>query len=131
MSAPILMMVIVFGLLVLGLLVLVVWLMRKNDPGTEMEGMHPPGYGVGIGISIGAGFGVALGMAMKNLGLGIGIGVALGVALGGVWEQRNKDKVRPMTEQEKKAQRLGILLGIILLLIGVGVFTFLLWSRGR
>jgi ABC-type spermidine/putrescine transport system permease subunit II len=131
MSAPILTMLIVFGFLVIGLLILVVLSMRKNNLGTEMEGMHPQGYGIGIGMSIGTGFGVALGIALENLGLGIGIGVAIGAAIGGAWEQRNKNKIRPLTEQEKRGQRLGIIIGIIILLTGVGVFTALLLSRGR
>ena len=131
MSAPILIMLIVFGLLVIGLLAFAVLFMRKNNLGSEMEGMHPQGYGVGMGVSIGTGFGVALGIALENIGLGIGVGVAIGAALGGAWEQRNKDKIRPLTEQEKKVQRLGIIVGIIILLIGVGVFTALLLARGR
>jgi hypothetical protein len=131
MSAPILTTLIVFGLLVIGLLILVVLSMRKNNLGTEMEGKHPQGYGIGIGMSIGTGFGVALGIALENLGLGIGIGVAIGAAIGGAWEQRNKNKIRPLTEHEKRGQRLGIIIGIIILLIGVGVFTALLLSRGR
>ena len=131
MSAPILTMLIVFGLLVIGLLVFAVLSMRKNKLGTEMEGMHPQGYGVGMGISIGTGFGVALGLALENLGLGIGVGIAIGAALGGAWEQRNKDKIRPLTKQESQVQRLSIIVGVVIMLIGVGVFTALLFSRGR
>jgi heme/copper-type cytochrome/quinol oxidase subunit 2 len=128
MSTPIFIMIIVIGLLVIGLLALLVLYLRKNNLGANMDGMHPQGFGLSMGISIGAGFGVALGTALKNLGLGIAIGVTIGIVFGGVWEYRNKDKIRPLTEQEKKVQRLGIILGIIMLLIGVGVFMALLLS---
>jgi hypothetical protein len=131
MSTPILVMLIVFGLLVVGLLVFAALSVRKNDVGPEMEGKRPQGYWVGTGMSIGAGLGVALGLVFDNLALGIAIGAGFGIAIGTALEQKNKDKIRPLTEQEKKGQRLGMTVGIVILLIGVAVFTALLFLRAR
>lgn len=122
--------VIVFALLVVGLLIVAAMALRTSNPRPEFQGMHPQGYWVSMGISIGAGFGVALGLVLGNLALGIPIGAAIGSVLGGVWEQRNKDKIRPMTEQEKKIQQWGVIFLIFMLLIGVGVFAALLFLRG-
>jgi len=130
MSPFILITIIVFALLVVGLLIVAAVSLRNSNPPPEHQGMHPPGYWVSMGISIGAGFGVALGLALGNIALGIPIGAAIGSVVGGIWEQRNKDKIRPLTEQEKKMQRWGIVVGVFILLIGMGVFTALLLLRG-
>ena len=120
---------IVFALLVVGLLVFAALSIRKNDLGPEMEDKHPQGYWTGTGMSIGLGLGVALGLVFDNLPLGIAIGAGFGIAIGTALEQKNKDKIRPMTEQEKKVQRWGVIVGIVMLLIGVAVFTALLFLR--
>lgn len=122
--------IIVFALLVVGLLIVAAVSLRNANPSPEFQGMHPQGYWVGVGISIGAGFGVALGLVLGNIALGIPIGAAIGSVIGGLWEQRNKDKIRPLTEQEKKVQIWGVIVGIVMLLIGVGVFAALLFLRG-
>jgi hypothetical protein len=84
------------------------------------EGKRPQGYWVSIGISLGIMFGVAIGLALEDLA--IGIGAAL--------EQKNKDDIRPLTEQEKKRRSLGILIGLatLFLLIGLSVVILLLRS---
>jgi hypothetical protein len=122
---------IVFALLVVGLLVFAALSIRKNDLGPEIEDKYPQGYRVGTGMSIGLGLGVALGLVFDNLALGIAIGAGFGIAIGTALEQKNKDKIRPMTEQEKKVQRWGVIVGIVMLLIGVAVFTALLFLKVR
>ena len=55
----------------------------------------------------------------------------MGVAIGAALEQKNKDKLRPLNEQEKKMQKWGVALGVLLLLIFAGLFAFLFFLRGR
>ena len=87
---------------------------------------QPKGYWISMGMSIGAGFGVALGLVFDNLALGIAFGAGFGVAIGAVLEQRNKDKIRPLTAQEQRLQRWGIGLGLLMLLVFVGIFVLIL-----
>ncbi len=75
---------------------------------------HPRGYWMGVGISIGVAIGAALGPIFDNLGAGIGIGIAIGTAIGASLEQRNKDNLRPLTEQEKMRRKRSITIGLIL-----------------
>ena len=124
---------IVFGLIVFGaLIVFIIWLQRSGTEAnlTDNE-IRPQGYWIGIGISMGAGFGVAMGLVLDNLALGIAMGAGAGVAIGAALEQKNKDKLRPLNEQEKKMQKWGVALGILLLLVFAGLFVFLMLLRGR
>jgi predicted MFS family arabinose efflux permease len=92
---------------------------------------HPKGYWVGIGISIGIAIGAGLGPIFDNFGVGIGVGVALGAAIGTALEQRHKDELRPLTEQEKVSQRRSILIGVALttLLVIGSIIAYLLVGR--
>jgi hypothetical protein len=81
---------------------------------SKNESKHPKGYWMGIGISIGIAIGVALGPVFDNFGTGIGIGVAIGVGIGASLEQRNKDNLRPLTEEEQKRQKRGVAIGLAL-----------------
>lgn len=123
---------IVFAVLTVGFLVVAAISLRNSNPAPDFQGQHPPGYWVSIGLSTGAGVGVALGLVLGNLALGIPIGAAIGSVIGGVWEQRNKDKIRPLTAQEEKVQRWSVIVGIVMLLLGAGIFTATLWLvQGR
>ena len=81
---------------------------------SKNESKRPKGYWMGIGISIGIAIGVAMGPIFDNFGVGIGIGVAIGSGLGASLEQKNKDNIRPLTEQEQKRQKLGVVIGLAL-----------------
>jgi hypothetical protein len=52
-------------------------------------------------------------MALENTGAGIGVGIALGATIGGSLEQRNKDNLRPLTEEEKQRQKRSITVGLV------------------
>jgi len=119
---------IVFGLIAFGaLIVFVIWMRRSaNETSLDDNELRPQGYWIGIGISIGAGFGVAMGLVFDNLALGIAMGAGAGVAIGAALEQKNKDKLRPLNEQEKTMQKWGVILGLLMLLMFAGVFAFLL-----
>ena len=125
--------IIVLALIVVSALVLVAVAIRKSsvDSIQSDEELHPRGYWVSLGISIGAGFGVALGLVFDNLALGIAMGAGLGVAIGSALEQKNKDQIRPPTEQEQKIRKWGVVLGLLMLLVFAGIFTFILVMRSR
>ena len=126
--------IVVYGLIVFGVLIIFIIWMRRSAAEANLagdEGLRPQGYWIGIGISIGAGIGVALGTAMGNIALGIPIAVGAGVAIGPALEKQNIDKIRPLTEQEKKLQKWGVALGIILLLVFIGLFAFLFFLNAR
>ena len=118
---------VVFGLIVLSALIFVSMQRSKTKTNLADSELQPQGYWISIGISIGAGFGVALGLVLDNLALGIAIGAGFGVAIGSALEQKNKDKLRPLTEQEKKIQKWGVVLGLLVLLVLIGVFVTLLF----
>lgn len=93
---------------------------------TIYESRHPKGYWMSVGISIGIAIGVALGPIFDNFGVGIGIGVALGAALGTSLEQRKKNNLRPLTEQEQKRQKRSITIGLALT-AGLGVLLIIVY----
>jgi hypothetical protein len=98
---------------------------------SKNESKHPKGYWVGIGISIGIAIGAGLGPIFDNFGVGIGIGVAIGAGIGTALEQRHKDELRPLTEDESKHQKRGITIGLAVAVI-LGVFlvvVYLLQAR--
>lgn len=123
--------ILVFALIVVVALIIIAAAMNKSNRNIfpADDEMHPQGYWTGVGISIGAGFGVALGLLFDNLALGIAIGAGFGVSIGAALEQRNKDEVRPLTEQEKTQQKWGVTLGILMLLLFVGIFLTILFLR--
>ena len=77
-----------------------------------------------VGISIGVAIGVAMGPIFENIGIGIAIGVAIGSGIGASLERKNKDNIRPLTEEEQKRQKLGIVIGLAL--VGILVLTLII-----
>jgi len=88
------------------------------------ERKYPKGYWMGVGISIGVAIGVAMGPLFDNIGVGIAVGIAIGSGIGASLEQKNKDNIRPLTEQEQKRQKLGVVIGLAL--IGILVLTLVI-----
>jgi hypothetical protein len=123
--------ILVFALIVLGALIAVAIVIRNSSSDTTYNDQesHPQGYWIGIGMSIGAGFGVAMGLVFDNLALGMAMGAGFGLALGTAYERRNAGNLRPRTEQELTFQKWGIAAGVLILLLMVGIFTFLLFLR--
>lgn len=89
---------------------------------SKNEGKHPRGYWMSIGLSIGVAIGVALGPLFENIGIGIAVGIAIGSGIGSALEQKNKDNIRPLTEQEKTRQKRSVTVGLAL----VSVMTVIL-----
>lgn len=92
---------------------------------------HPKGYWMGVGTSTGVAIGAALGIALENIGAGIAICLAIGAGIG-IWlEQRNKDKIRLLTEHEKRMQKWALTVGLASLLILAGLLIVLMSLRMR
>ncbi len=91
---------------------------------SKREIKHPKGYWMGVGISIGVAIGVALGPLFDNLGIGIAVGIAIGSGIGASLEQKNKDNIRPLTEQEQQRQKLGVVIGFAL--VGILVLALVI-----
>jgi hypothetical protein len=81
---------------------------------SKNEGKHPRGYWMGVGLSIGVAIGIALGPLFENIGIGIAVGIAIGSGIGATLEERNKNNIRPLTEQEKIRQKRSITIGLAL-----------------
>ena len=107
--------------------------METNNNKKYPEG-HFLGMWMGIGIAIFSGFGIPLCIATDNYGLiGIGpaIGVAFGLSIGQAIENKYKkeNKIRPLTEEEKKRKKMAVFAGIAILMLGVIVFLLLYLSN--
>jgi len=81
---------------------------------SKNERKYPKGHWMGVGISIGVAIGVAMGPIFDNIGIGIAVGIAIGSGIGASLEHKNKDNVRPLTEQEQKRQKWGVVIGLAL-----------------
>ena len=94
---------------------------------SKNERKYPKGYWMSIGISIGVAIGVALGPLFENIGIGIAIGIAIGSGIGASLEQKNKDNIRPLTEQERVRQKRAVIVGLIVTSLAlVGTLILLL-----
>lgn len=114
------------GLITVLLVVLGVFAVYKAKKMAEIRIKHPgrpKGYymnqGVGVGLAIGAGIGTALG----NLSIGVGVGVAIGLVIGSRLETQHKDKLRPVTEEEKAIRNQAIIFVLGILLAGIIVIA--------
>ena len=90
----------------------------------ENNKQYPEGHFVwmwmGIGIAVFSGLGIPLSIITENyafIGIGPALGVSLGLAIGSSIEAKHKKegKLRPLSEKEKKRQRIGITAGIVIL----------------
>jgi ABC-type Fe3+ transport system permease subunit len=111
----------------------------QSSDSDEHQVKYPEGrwLGVGIGMSIElcVGLGVPIGIALDNLALGLALGpsmgVAMGVAIGSALEQRHKDEIRPLTEDERRTRRIAMIAGVAVLAIGVLALAAILLARAQ
>ena len=106
--------------------------MKPNNNKKYPEG-HFVGMWMGIGMAIFTGIGIPLSLVTKNYGLiGIGpaLGVAFGLSIGQAIENKYKkeNKIRPLTEVEKKRKKIAVMAGLAILTLGVIVFLLLFFS---
>ena len=85
-------------------------------------GKHPEGHYVGWGIAIGFMIGFPLGIATDNIALGPAMGLPIGLAIGAALEKKHAKDLRPLTAKEENIQRMGMLAGVGLLILGILVF---------
>lgn len=112
---------------------------KKSSDGDQSSATYPKGYWLVRGIALGVLFGVPLGLGAGiltgNLGLGIALGPVFGLCFGSVlgyiFEKKNKDNIRELTEDEKRLQRTLLVFIISFLILGVTVLfaLFYLYSR--
>jgi len=100
----------------------------RSAQGPDMTGKYPQGYWMGIGMCIGMVLGLISSLVVllfdemtAFIGMGPAMGSGMGVAIGAALEQKYKDKIRPLTEQEKQTRRWATFIG--LLLVGLGVLA--------
>jgi pheromone shutdown protein TraB len=98
---------------------------------SKNERKYPKGYWMAVGISVGMAIGVAMGPIFDNIGVGIAVGIAIGSGIGASLEQKNKDNIRPLTEQEQKRQKLGVVIGLALfgILVLALIITYFLVAK--
>lgn len=96
---------------------------QKENPG------HPQGYWMGQGIAIGIAIGAGVGVALGNIAIGVGIGVAIGVAIGSGMENRHKDELRPITEEEEKLRKQTLMVTMGILIAGFIILAAFMFLR--
>lgn len=88
----------------------------------KRTGKHPKGHYMGRGITIGVAIGFPLGVATDNIALGPALGLPIGLAIGAALEQKHAQDLRPLTEKEERLQRIGIVAGVGVLILGIAVY---------
>ena len=96
-------------------------MLRKKYPG------YPKGYWISQGVGIGVGIGTGLGVALHNIAIGVALGTAIGTSIGSVLEKKHKDKIRPITEEEKKLKNQTVLSIIGAFILGLIIY-FIIYS---
>ncbi len=105
-----------------------------NEKDKKYPEGHFVGMWIGIGLAIFTVFGISLSIATGNTGLiGIGpaIGVAIGVAIGQSIEDKHKKegRIRPLTKEEKDRKKKLVFGGIVLLVLGIVSFLTIFLLR--
>jgi hypothetical protein len=95
---------------------------KEKQKEFKRTGKYPKGHYMSLGIALGIALGLPIGIVMDNLALGPGLGVAIGVAIGAALEKKNKDKIRPLTKEEKKMQGRAAIIGLVLFALGILAF---------
>ena len=124
---------VVIAVLAIGVAIALIIATRRSHANRNVTtgGEYPKGYWMSVGISTGVGIGTALGIALENIGIGIALGTAIGVGIGASLEQKNKDKIRPLTEQEKIMQKRGLVIGLIIPFILIAFLMMITFLRAR
>ncbi|MGM0770284.1 MAG: hypothetical protein ACQESU_01565 [Halobacteriota archaeon] len=110
---------------------------KKVDDG-QGPATYPKGYwlgrGIALGILLGVPIGLVLGIFADNIGLGIALGPAMGLALGSaigsLLEKKHKESLRPLTEEERRVQRMLVVFTISFLILGVTLLFILFYLYG-
>ena len=117
----------VFGLIVVGLGIVLAVATRlaraSQDPATL--GKQPQGYWMGIGIAFGLLIGYVFAFIIgvltdpkSSIVFGPAMGCIFGVAIGAALEQKHKSQIRSLTEGEQSLRKWATMGGVLLLLVG-------------
>lgn len=121
----------VIALIILGLLVIVLAIALQSYRIMKKEykktGKYPEGHYMGLGMGLGLALGIPIGIAMGNIAFGPGIGLAIGVAMGAALEKKYKDRLRPLTDEEKKMRRKITYYMLALALLGLIAFIAMIF----
>jgi hypothetical protein len=116
---------ILFAVVAIGALFLV---KRKGLEKVPADGKYPKGHFINKWMAIGIPLGLPIGLAMGNISLGLPIGLAIGYAIGASMEEKNKDKIRPLTSQEEERKNTLTKFTLAILIIGVLVLALVFLS---
>jgi hypothetical protein len=113
------------------------WVALRRRRFADQEEVHPEGYYMGLGLALGMGVGSLLGGWIgvlegdpsRGLTLGPSAGLALGALFGVALERKYKDRLRPLTVEERRAQRIAFKVGVGVLAVVIAVCAALLWAR--
>lgn len=120
---------VVGGLILFGIVaVAALFLLKKKEPQETEDGKYPKGHFLSRGIAIGIPLGIPIGLAMGNMPLGLPIGLAIGYAIGTGMEEKNKDKLRPLTPEEEERKKMLARFTLALLFLGALVLAFIYFS---
>ena len=113
MQTWILFVIIIGAIVVVGVGMMMFVLLRnvRTAQGPTMQGKYPQGHWMSVGMCIG----IAMGSIPSLVGLvfddmssfvaiGPAIGCGIGVAIGSALEQKHKDELRPLTEEEQRVR---------------------------
>jgi hypothetical protein len=103
----------------------------------ETQKTYPQGYWLNVGICVGIGIGLPLGFIMgividsivMGIAMGPAIGVGIGAGIGAVLESKYKDRIRPLTEKEKRTRKIALIFGFAIFFILVLLFAYSLLFR--
>ena len=117
--------IVVGGLILLGIVAIAaLFLLKRKELGkAPADGKYPKGHFINKGMAIGIPLGLPIGLAMGNMPLGLPIGLAIGYAIGLNMEEKNKDKIRPLTPEEEDRKKTLTKFTLTLLFLGVLVFV--------
>ncbi len=123
---------ILIGLVLLGIIAIaVLFLLKRKNFKEPEDGMYPKGHFLNKGIAIGIPLGIPIGLAMGNISLGLPIGLGMGLAIGAAMEEKNKDKIRPLTEEEEKRKKTLTKFTLVLVLLGAVILAFIYLTSGQ
>ena len=117
---------IIFGILIVAGFFFLMPVFKLQNKMYKKTGKYPEGHFYSQGIALGMALGLPLGLSLGNMALGPGFGLAIGVAIGKAMEDKNKDKIRPLTQEEKEMRKRTVIFSIVTLVAGICVFIWLL-----
>ena len=128
-TTPWLLVLILTLIIIIALAAIPAFKVRREE--YRRTGKHPKGHYMGWGIAVGFMVGFPLGIATDNIALGPALGLPIGLAIGAALEQKHAQDLRPLTAKEENIQRMGMLAGVGILILGILVFFATLFLANR